>query len=143
MTNVFVGAGNSSINSTTRIDNNVINVTVTWVQSIGEVLLLPRKAVRHVHQPVTVTAVVLAPNGLPLSGVTVAFSMFGDCHPMPHLQPAVAVTDAKGWAATTVRSAVPGSVSVVATAQVPGGAVLQSAATHLEFVGHEDGHHPH
>jgi hypothetical protein len=118
------------------------------------VLLLPRKAVRHVHQPVTVTAVVLAPNRQPLSGVTVAFSMFGNRHPVPQLQPAVAVTDDKGWATTTVRSTAPGGVSIVATAQAPGGgAVLQSAATHLEFVGHEygsrggsydgDSHYPH
>jgi hypothetical protein len=105
------------------------------------VLLLPREAVRHVHQPVTVTAVVLAPNRLPLSGVTVAFSIFGNRHPMPQLQPAMAVTDDKGWAATTVRSAAPGSVSIVATAQAPNGAMLESAATHLEFGGHEYGQH--
>lgn len=107
------------------------------VVPVASLRLLPFKAYRHVHDPITLTVQALDSEGAPAVGAKVAISAFGDC--LPHVDPSVVVTDSKGLAAVEVTAHELGVASLVAAGVDENGVAVLSPATHIFFF--TDRHH--
>jgi hypothetical protein len=98
---------------------------------ISKLKLIPSKAYRHCHDPITLSALATDASGAPVAGAKVAFSAFGDCH--PDTDKAVKTTGSNGIATITLNSHVPGVESVVAAGVDANGAPVLSDAAHVHF----------
>jgi hypothetical protein len=99
--------------------------------AITKLTLIPSKAYRRCHDPITLSALATDAAGAPVAGAKVAFSAFGDCH--PDSDKAVKTTGASGIATITLNSHVPGVESVVAAGVEANGAPVLSDAAHVHF----------
>jgi len=104
---------------------------------VSKLLLLPAKAYRHVHDPITVTAIALDANKAPVPNAQVVLAAYGDCEPW--VNQGNATTNAAGQASFTIMSTKPGAVSVVAASVNTQGLPVVSYASHILFF--EDHHY--
>lgn len=98
---------------------------------VARLLLSPAKAYRHVHGPITVTALALDANSAPVSGAQVVLATYGDCE--PRINQGNATTTAAGEATCTFMSTEPGAVSVVAATVNTQGLPVVSNPSHIIF----------
>lgn len=84
------------------------------VRGVAELKLRPFIVYRHIHDPVTVTAMAFGADGLPVANATVAFAVYGECQNINDGM--VKTADANGFVEVTLTSVAPGAVIVVAAA---------------------------
>jgi len=99
--------------------------------AVAKVVLLPAKAYRHVHDPITVSATALDANNAPIANASVVLAVYGDCDPW--VSRLNYTTNAAGQAFFTIMSTQPGAVSVVAAMVDSNGLPVLSLASHVIF----------
>jgi len=122
---------------------------------VSKLLLLPGKAYRHIHDPITVTALALDANKAPIANASVVLAVYGDCDPW--VSQTNYTTDAAGQATFTIKSMKPGALSVVAAMVDSNGLPVVSYPAHIiyfdehsyidereeQYYGHGHGDHKH
>lgn len=106
--------------------------------TVSKLLLLPSKAYRRCHDPLTVVALALNATAGAVAGATKAFSVEGDGKHSGSDQ-IIKTTDATGRASFVIYSDMPEAVSVVAAATGVDGAPVLSHPSHVFFF--EERHH--
>jgi len=99
--------------------------------NVSKLLVLPAKAYRHVHDPITVTAIALNANHTPIANASVVLAVYGDCDPL--VSRSNYTTNAAGQATFTIISTKPGALSAVAALVDSKGLPVVSYPAHIIY----------
>jgi len=127
----FFAQGNQLLFGTGGGDNPPPGPPPSVGSPVASIVLLPTKAYRHVHDPITVTAIALDANKAPIANASVVLAVYGDCDPW--VSQTNYTTNAAGQAFFTIKSMKAGALSVVAAMVDRRGLPVVSYPSHIIY----------